>query len=384
MLKYYKVSVDIAKTSCIFVNCFSCHAILYEVMNNLFSERFKAARLLSGLSLQELADKMENRISRQALHKYEKGEVVPNSEMIGYLCEALNVRTDFFFREMKIELGAIEFRKLDKLPAKEENRIIEQTKDYLSRYLELEEIIGIESVFKNPLEKFPEVSTLEHVEAAANAVRKAWKLGTDAISNTVELLEDNHIKVIEIEAEVGFDGMQTLVNNNIPVIAINISRVKKDDRRRFTVMHELGHLLLPIAKNIPEKQKENLCHQFAGAMLFHADALKKELGANRNRLLIQELGVLKQEYGISIQAIVMRALNLGIITKAYCRQFFSYLRQMNWQLDEPYEYKSIEKSKRFEQLLFRALGEDMISMSKAAGLSNLRLAEFKNQRLMIG
>ncbi len=352
-------------------------------MNSLFSERFKSARLLSGLSLQELADKLENRISRQALHKYEKGEVIPNSEMINYLCEALNVRPDFFFREMKVELGSIEFRKLDKLPAKEENRIIEQTKDYLARYLELEEIIGITSTFKNPLAGMDEVTTFEQVQEAANKVRKSWNLGTDAISNAVELLEDNHIKVIEIEAEVGFDGMQTLVNGDIPVIAINISRVKKDDRKRFTVMHELGHLLLPIPKGMPEKQKEHLCHQFAGAMLFHAEALKKELGVSRNRLLIQELGALKQEYGISIQAIVMRAMHIGIITKNYCKQFFSYLRQMNWQIEEPYDFKSVEKSKRFEQLLFRALGEDLISVSKAAGLSNLRLADFKNQRLMV-
>jgi Zn-dependent peptidase ImmA (M78 family) len=326
---------------------------------------------------------MDNRISKQGLHKYERGEVMPNSEMIGWLSEALDVRPDFFFREMKVELGTIEFRKLDKLPAKEENRIIEETKDYLSRYLELEEIIGIASAFTNPLASMVDVTTFEQVEEAAAMVRKSWKLGTDAIANTIELLEDNHIKVIEIEAEVGFDGMQTLVNGNIPVIAVNISRVKKGDRKRFTVMHELGHLLLPIPKDMPLNKKEQLCHQFAGSMLFHADAIKKELGPTRKRLLIQELGALKQEYGISIQAIVMRALHLGIITKNYCNQFFSYLRQMNWQIEEPYDYPAMEKSKRFEQLLFRALGEDLISISKAAGLKNLKLADFKNQTLVL-
>jgi Zn-dependent peptidase ImmA (M78 family) len=350
-------------------------------MNNLFSDRFRSARLLSGLSLQELSDRMENRVTKQALSKYERGEVDPNSEMIGYLSDALNVRPDFFYREMKIELGEIAFRKLDKLPAKEESRIIEETKDYLSRYLELEEIIGISTAFVNPMADFElkEVTNFEQVEAAANHLRKKWKLGTDAISNVVELLEDQHIKVIEIEAEVGFDGMQTIVNDNIPVIAINISRVKKHDRRRFTVMHELGHLLLPIPPDLPKNKTEGICHMFAGSMLFHADSLKKELGASRSKLLIQELGALKKEYGISIQALVMRALHIGIITKRYCDEFFSYIRHMNWQVEEPYDYLGTEESKRFEQLLYRALGEELISHSKAAGLLNLKLAEFKQK-----
>lgn len=355
----------------------------HTIMNTLFSERFRSARLLSGLSLQELADRLDNRISRQALHKYEKGTSVPSSEMIGYLCDTLDVRPDFFFRDMEVKLGAIEFRKLDKLPAKEENRIIEQTKDFLSRYLELEETIGLSYEFKNPLAKLDVVNTQEKAEMAAEMVRKAWCLGMDPISNTVELLEDNHIKVIEFEADLGFDGMQTLVNGKIPVIAVNVSRVKKDDRKRFTVMHELAHLLMPIAPDLPEKQKEALCNQFAGAMLFPSDLIKRELGMKRNKLLIQELGVLKQEYGISIQAIVMRALTTKIVSSRYCTQFFAYIKQMNWQVDEPFDFNSGEKSKRFEQLLFRALGEDLISVSKAAALNNMKLADFKSKMLSV-
>ena len=346
-------------------------------MNSIFSERFKSARLLRGLSLAELAEKLENKISRQALHKYERGEVSPNSDMLGYLCKALDVPQEFFFRETKVELGEIAFRKLDKLPAKEENRIIEETKDYLSRYLELEEIIGIASDFINPLKDFQVIETFDDVEKAAIEVRKKWNLGKDAIANTVQLLEDNHIKVIEIDAEVGFDGMQTLVNRKIPVIAINISRVKTDDRKRFTVMHELGHLVMKMNDNIPNPKKEKFCHFFAGAMLFPKDALIKELGASRSKLLIQELGVLKGEYGISLQAMVMRAMLVGIISKKFCESFFDYLREKNWQIEEPFKYQSGEKSKRFKQLLYRALGEELISMSKAAGFVNKSVAEFR-------
>lgn len=350
--------------------------------NEIFSERFKSARNLNGLSLQDLAEKLNNKVSRQALHKYEKGEVIPDSEMIALLSEAMNVRPEYFFREMKVELGEIEFRKLTKLSAKEVTRIKEQTKDYLSRYIELEDIIGIHSDFKNPLGNV-KISTYAEVEEAAKKVRQSWKLGSDPIFNALELLEDHHIKVIEINAGDAFDGMQTWVNESIPVIAINKSRVKKIDRIRFTVMHELGHLLLPI-KDLPENKKEILCHQFAGAMLFPADAVRMELGNSRHRLLIQELGALKQQYGISIQAIVMRLKDLKIISDRYCSQFFFYLNQMNWKIDEPYDYNGVEKSNRFEQLLFRALAEEQISMSKAASLKNQKVSEFRAQSLIVG
>lgn len=353
----------------------------------IFADRFKSARILNGLSLQDLADELEkhnNKISKQALHKYEKGEVIPDSEMIGLLSEVLKVTPEYFFRNVKIELGEINFRKLNRLPSKDVNRIIEKTKDYLSRYIELEEIIGIESAFKNPLKNLDKIDSFEKVDAAAAKLRSEWKLGLDPIFNVIELLEDNHIKVIIIDVEDGFDGMQTWINSNIPVIAINVSKVKKDDRIRFTAMHELAHLLLSFDEQLSENKKESLCHQFAAAILFPKEAVKMELGNHRHRLFIQELGALKKQYGISIQAIVMRLRDLKIISDSYCKQLFFFINQMGWKVDEPVEYIGVEKSNRFEQLLFRALAEELISVSKAASLKNQKVSEFKAQSLMIG
>lgn len=351
-------------------------------MHQLFSEKFKAARLLKGFSLQDLADKMNNKVSRQALHKYEKGLVVPDSEMIGCLSEALGVRPDFFFRETKVELGPIEFRKLTRLPAKEENKLVEQVRDALSRYLELEEILSIETSFVNPVNKVI-IRSFEDVDKAAGKVREAWKLGCDPIFNCIELLEDHHIKVIEVESGEAFDGMQTWVNKNIPVIAVNISKVKSSDRKRFTVLHELAHLLLNFEEGLSQKSKEKFCHQFAAAMLLPRDAAIMELGETRNKLMIQELGGLKMQYGISIQAIVARAKDLEIISEGFYKQFFFYINQMGWRSQEPYTYDGVERSNRFTQLLFRALGEELISISKAAALKNQSVAEFKEESLKV-
>lgn len=351
-------------------------------MNQLFADRFHSARVLNGLSLQDLANKLGNKVSRQALHKYEKGEAMPDSEMMNLLCDAMNVRQDFFFRDIKVELGEIEFRKLNKLPAKEENRIIEEVKDKLSRYLELEELLAIETGFINPLKEEDEIHSFEQIEKAAKKLREKWKLGQDPIFNSIELLEDNHIKIIEVHAGDSFDGMQTWVNGNIPVIAINKDKVKSHDRVRFTVFHELCHLLLPL-KNLAEKQKEKFCHQFAAAILFPEESAFQELGEKRNKIMVQELGSLKKQYGISIQAIVMRAKDLGILSESYCMQFFVMMSQMGWKVNEPVEYRGVEESNRFQQLLFRALAEELISMSKAAALNNQTLSEFREKLMII-
>lgn len=347
-------------------------------INAVFAERFKSARLMKGFSLQDLADALDNQLSRQALHRYEKGEVIPDAEKINAMSKALNVNPDYFFRTTKVELSGVEFRKLSKMPQREASIIKEITKEKLSRYLELEEILGLSVDFKNPLNGIGKITAYEHVNEAAKKIRADWNLGNGAIFNVVELLEDNNIKVIDLRVNDDFDGLQTFVNEIIPVVAYNANKINKPDRIRFTLLHELAHLLLEFG-DVTERQKETLCHQFAGAMLLPEETIKTELGNHRNKLSINELGIIKKQYGISMQAVVMRAKDCGIINDHYTKQFFFLIKQLNWKVDEPVEYKGVEESNRFEQLLFRALIEDQISMSKAASLSNQSLAEFKKE-----
>lgn len=97
-------------------------------IKKIFSERFRSARLMKGFSLQDLANAIDNQVSRQALHRYEKGEVIPDTEKINLLSKALNVNPDYFFRSTKVELDEVEFRKLSKMPQKEASIIKEITK----------------------------------------------------------------------------------------------------------------------------------------------------------------------------------------------------------------------------------------------------------------
>ncbi|HUN02134.1 MAG TPA: XRE family transcriptional regulator [Niabella sp.] len=350
-------------------------------IKKIFSERFRSARLMKGFSLQDLANAIDNQVSRQALHRYEKGEVIPDTEKINLLSKALNVNPDYFFRSTKVELDEVEFRKLSKMPQKEASIIKEITKEKLSRYLELEEILGLSNEFEDYLKDFEIITEYKQVNEAAELLREKWGLGYGPIFNIVELLEDKNIKVVDLRVNEDFDGLQTRVNGTIPVVVFNANKINKPDRIRFTLLHELAHLLLKFG-DITERQKETLCHQFAGAMLLPEKTLRAELGDHRNKLSINELGNIKKKYGISMQAIVIRAKDCGIINEHYTKQFFFLIKQMNWKVDEPIEYNGAEESNRFKQLLFRALIEDQISMSKAASLNNQTLADFRKEHQM--
>ena len=346
-----------------------------------FAERLKSARVMAGLSLQDLAGKLQHRVTRQALHKYEKGEFMPDSEMLGSLCDALGVRPDYFYRT-EVKMREISFRKLQNFPAKDRKSLEERVKDVLERYLELEQILNIPTDFALNFKDRP-VKSNQDVEHIAIELRKAWNLGREPIFNLIELLEENKIKVIEIESADTFDGLSAWANEgSIPVIVLNNSVIKSLDRKRFTALHELAHLILNLDGHT-KKQKEKFCHYFAAAMLLPSDTLEKKVGKSRTNVLLPELGGIKKQYGISMQAIAYRMKDLGIITPSYFKQFMFFINQAGFRIEEPFVYEGQEKSSRFSQLLFRALGEELISMSKAASLNSQKLAEFRERNLMI-
>ncbi|MFM9948453.1 MAG: helix-turn-helix domain-containing protein [Saprospiraceae bacterium] len=343
--------------------------------NLTFADRLLTIRRQRGYSLQVLANRMGNYITRQALHRYELGQTRPDSDSLRRLCEALQVRPDFFFRERQVVLGNINFRKIELLHQKEQDRIRETALDFLERYLELENLAGIEGDFVNPLPRQP-ISSVAAVEQAAALLREAWNMGDAPISNVIETLEDLNVKLLEIEADDGFSGLSAWVGQT-PVIVLN--QTHSNDRKRFTALHELAHLLLEFDVQLPEKEQEQLCNAFAAALLIPAGRLRKELGENRRLIFLHEFGLLKRQYGVSIQALAIRAKTLGIISEHQLTNFRQEMKAADILKKEPeqYDFHGEEKSNRFLQLLLRAVAEEAISLSKAAALNNQKLAEFR-------
>lgn len=343
-----------------------------------FPERLRSARKMSGLTLDALAALLDHRVSKQALNKYEQGTAKPDPGLLLPLCEALEVRPDYFTRSKKVDLVHYSFRKLVKLQKRDQSIAVEKTRDALERYLELEEILGIESTFEKNIPGLEApVTTPEAAEKAADRVREYFHLGDDPLFNIVEILEDKGIRVIEIEVDDAFNGMSTYIDDRIPVIVVNSRLDAKLDRKRFTLLHELAHLVLRFDPEMEEKQEERLCDAFAGAMLLPGVKVKEMLGSHRSALIWNELVLIKELYGISIRAILYRARQHGIITDYDLTSKMAELSRFYGRKDEPGRYKGVEKAVRFRQLLLRAIAEDIITTSKAAALDNKKLADFR-------
>lgn len=341
-----------------------------------FPERLKAARKMRGYSLQELSDAINNQCNKQFLNRLETGEAGPDSEVLRALCRALGVTHEYFFREVSVSLEDIRFRKLKKLPIKEQDRVVHQAAEYLERYLELESILGIDN--KLPfIPKSYEIKNQEDVETAAESLRGILGLGDDCIYNVIEMLEENHIKVFPLEVDTAFSGMSTVVNDGVAVVVMNDSREIPLVRKRFTALHELAHLYLAL-DGYTEKDAEKICDHFAGAMLLPGEKLRQYFGNKRTKIIMKELYLIAADYGISLAAIMYRALNLGIITPSTLRFFMVNYNKYKTKEKEFDVYQGKEGSDRFLQLLIKAVAEEVISTSKAAALNNQKLGDFRD------
>jgi len=344
----------------------------------MIGQRINRARKASGLSLRDLGEAVG--LSHAAIKKYEDGIATPPSSTLLKMAKALNVRTEYFFRPQTASLEGIEYRKKTSLPRKLLNAIEHEVIDQIERRIELENLFP-----KSPINSFSQINTLpskiktiQDIEGIAEGVRKSWSLGTDPLPDLVDLFETNGIRVfmVEVNANPKFDGLTASING-MPIVVVGSNW--PGDRQRFTLAHELGHLML--LNKLPSSiNEEEACHYFAGAFLLPKEPLLQKLGAHRTNLELKELSLLKEEYGLSMAGILYRAKNLEIISPALKESISAIFRNRRWNITEPGAPYPKEKTHIFEQLVFRALGEDYIGEAKAAELMKVSLSTFKNLR----
>lgn len=348
----------------------------------MFSTRLQRARKAAGLSLRELGERIG--LSHASIKKYEDGVAMPSSEVLIRLARALEVRSEYFFRPDRVALGKIEYRKRSSLPKKRLEAITHEVIDQIERRIELESLFP-----KPPVQAFSgveglptHVTELGQIEDIADAVRAAWNLGLNPIPDLIDLFEMRGIRVFVTKKNVEgkFDGLATLVND-MPVVVVDGQW--PGDRQRFTLAHELGHLILE-GRLAGELNEEHACHRFAGAFLFPKTSALEELGQHRRALEIKELALLKEEFGLSMSAILYRARDLEIISQAYREELARLFSFKKWNRKEPGPACPAEKAHVFEQLVFHALAEDYIGESKAAELMNMPLQQFRHLRSMEG
>lgn len=326
-------------------------------------ERIKLARGRARLSLDELAGRMGT-VTKQALSKYEIGKMSPSSSVLMQLSVELGVTLDFLLRPTVVQLGDLKFRKLAKLPAKDRKAIEADVQDYLERLLILEQIVYGEECPRFAGLRNQPVHELDDAETAAAECRRALNLGVDPIANLTALLDLWCVRTVPTQAVVGFDAVSTWVQDHIAVIAVNNSQDIPGDRQRFSMAHELGHLVMDVDERADE---EKACNRFAGAFLFPRDAVRLELGDSRTGIGLQELRKLKQLYGVSMQTIVFRAHDCDVIDERIARSLHIRISRLKVGRVEPFEQYPREQAELggLDRLVDRALAEQFISEGRA-------------------
>jgi Zn-dependent peptidase ImmA (M78 family)/transcriptional regulator with XRE-family HTH domain len=346
--------------------------------------RIKLARESCGYSLRDLEDQIGHLVSAQAIGKYERNEMMPSSNVLLALAKALGVSVDFLLNEEEVSLESVDFRHIPSGGAREHRSVSALVLDAAQRYLELERLFpDTAKAWRAPHAQEFTIGKIEDAEFAASKLRQIWKLGIDPIDSITELLEEQGIKIVHLSLPPEVSGSKAFASSaaddSIALIVVN-----KDDngeRQRFTMAHELGHLLLqPV--DLDHKQCEKAADWFAGAFLMAKEMVERVVGKSRRAITYGELVAAKRVFKVSLAALVVRLKQLGIIAKAVFGQIWGYLVKTGLTAKNAPEPSPIqpEVPGRAQRLALRGVAEQAISESRAAEL--LRISRRELERLL--
>lgn len=316
----------------------------YHVMEaSIFAIRLHEARLMMGLSMEQLSEKTSRTVTKQSISKYEKGQMKPKKGTLNALSAALDISPQYFSgTNMKINTPMLRNAFKKELPSEEDMKRIESQLAFWSeQYIEAEKKAKMEIQFVNPISDRL-IATIDDACRAADDLRLAWNCGDGPIPSVLRLMERKGIKVLDKHLPLGVLGMSTWADNRYPLVIIDMANEKHTvERLRFTAAHELGHIMLNIPEEIEGQEKEKLCEQFAGYFLLPKSTLIEELGSDkRQSVTIEELIDLHEVYGVSIAALVHELWDFRIISR----------EQYDWWYDE--RIKKTRKEVGWGQYLF--------------------------------
>jgi len=348
----------------------------------MIADRIKLARRKAGFSLRDLSDAMQNRVTAQAIGKYERGEDVPSSGVLIVLSKALGVSLAYLLDTQGLQLAGVEFRTKANTSARDRALVETEVLEWIERYLQVEMVLELDSAeWQCPLSKRQKLRDVNDAEQLAAEVRRAWKLGIDPIPNMTELLEEKGLKVLIVFLPERVSGFTCLIRrphaSDLPIIVVNRERTL--ERRRLTLAHELAHRLGD-CEGMSEKEAERAANLFAGAFLMPREHLLHGVGKHRQALGYRELIDLKRIYGVSGAALLMRLRQVGIISDPTLTYAFQTIAR-GWRTQEPEELETPdirgkrERALRFDRLCYRTLAEGLISADKAVELLRLPLPE---------
>lgn len=290
------------------------------------------ARQSRGLSQSELASNCS--LSQAMISKLE-GRLVnePSLDVLSKLSQNLNYPTDFFYETDRIyglpasvHAGAM-YRKKTSVTKKSR----EQLEAILNiRILHLKRLLrSIDLDFDLPLfELDPDECDPEEI---AGKLRQAWKIPKGPLHNLMEYVERAGCMVFLCDFDnLSVDGVTIRPSDLPPCIFLN--KNLPGCRQRFTLAHELGHIIMhgiPTGDNMEEQ-----ADKFASALLMPKDDIKPYL---QGKLTITRLAQLKPFWLCSMSSILYRAGSIEAVSPNSLKYLWIEMNKLGYKLREPSE-----------------------------------------------
>lgn len=273
--------------------------------------RLQLARRLAGMPRTHLARRLG--VTAAAVTQFERGQARPTLPVISSMAEALEVSEGFLAAGLPLTVlptqGA-HFRSLRSTTALQRDRALAFAETAASVFRTVERYVEFPPVSLPALE-LPADLTNDAAASLAQQARALMGIPTGPIANVVRLLEAHGVIVVYLDLDdltkvdafshLGFDR---------PIVLLN---PEKDDKAksRFDAAHELGHLLMHPDTEAGSRIVEQQAHSFAAEFLMPAEEIADLLPRRIDWVALHKL---KQQWGTSLKALVMRGYTLGVFT----------------------------------------------------------------------
>ncbi|GEC77096.1 helix-turn-helix domain-containing protein [Microbacterium maritypicum] len=328
--------------------------------------RLTMARHLAGLRKSDLAALIKK--SPTAVSAWETGAKKPTPSTVAQLALGLSVDPGFFAarpNDIATASALPHFRSLRSTSqlARDQafayGQIALDIAESLERHVELPDV----DIPSRPVELDDAES--DGPEQAAKELRDAWELGVGPAGHLVRALENRGVLVVFSPQQTASVDAYSFASRLRPVVVLN--PVKRDYyRQRFDVAHELGHLIMHSDAEPGGRVVEEQAHRFASELLMPASEIAELLPITMNRGAWVALAKLKEQWGVSIQALLFRARRLGRLSDVSYRNAMVTLSTRGWRRNEPGLISAIEQP----SLLPRA-----IELLENEGIDELSLIE---------
>lgn len=285
-------------------------------------------------------------VSQATIAKIEGGvSCTVNEDLINRIASSLKFPIEFFYQpgeRLGFGSSAFYYRKRSEITAANRKRIsgvVNLLRLSLKRLLN---VVDLEANRKLPFFQLEEFGY--NAEKIARALRAYWTLPEGPINNLTALIESAGVIVVPCDFGTRtMDGTSLRLTDMPPLIFIN--RSIPGDRWRFTLAHELAHLVM---HDVPRETMENEADAFAAEFLMPEKDMRAQF-ARISRLRIQDLANLKPYWKVSIAALLMRADALNQLSLAKRRSLWIQMSKSGYRLKEPGTLPA-EKAQNFENL----------------------------------